>query len=1278
MLSKGSVKKPYTVVVGLILILVLGLVAFSRLTTDLLPDINLPYVIVMTTYPGASPLQVEETVTRPVEQGMATVSNVKSLQSVSQENISTVILQFEQSTNMDSVSLEMRESLDQIKSYWPDSVGSPIIIKMSPDMIPVYIAAVERDGFDSYDLNRYVKEELSNDFESIEGVASVDVSGGVEAFVQVVLSEESINKLNEKIKKAVADKFKEGEDKIADAQSELDDAQKELDEGREQFEEGKEAAADQIGEAAGGITSGQNELLSTESELKTQIAVAQAKIPELTTQREQLAAEVQILEAALEEINKIPGRIEEVQAQIEELDAQIEALRQLLDDPETLKRIEELQAQIEEMMSRLPELTEEEQQVLAELQAQLAEYLAILEQMGLTPADESTMREQLEALLAQYETVREGLNALLESLKEQWETGSETRTQLEATLAELNNGIAAIDTGIEQLNYAVEQMTAALEQISAGKVTLSDAVAQMNIAELNGIVEMAEAAAQITVGDSQIEAAKTQLEESKENLKTQKELALDQADIRSRVSLDTITQILTAQHFSMPAGYVSEGNTRYLVRVGDKAETLSEFADIVLFDTGLEDMKPIRLKDVAEVTISDNSDEVYAKINGKDGILLTMQKQTGYSTGDVTDRINRYIREQMEADPDLHITALMDQGEYIDIVVQSVLQNLLYGAILAVIILFVFLKDIRPTLVVAVSIPLSVLVAIILMYFSGITLNIISLSGLALGVGMLVDNSIVVIENIYRLRMLGMPARKAAVQGARQMTGAIIASTLTTVCVFLPIVFTNGLARQLFTDLALTIAYSLLASLIIALTFVPMAASGLFRKYVKKRKTLFDRITGGYQKLLGGVLKRKAVVLILAVVLLLATAYLTVTKGLVLMPEMDSTQATVTMTMKEKSSVAETGAMADALVERLETVDEITDVGAMISTDGSMSLLLGNTDENTASLYLLLDENKKRSNDEIAAEIREKTKDLDVSLAVNMNTMDFSALGGSGISLMLKGKDLDVLRSLAEDIGSMIEETEGTKDVKNGLEDSSGELRISVNKEEAAKYDLMVYQVFQLINSKLSENRGSSTLSTATDEYDIVIYDESHNDYTRQDIRDMKITVTDKEGKVKDIPLSDIVTFEDGFGLNAINRVDQTRAITVSSGVAEDANITLVANEIIRQLDNYPFPEGYSYEMSGQDQTIREALRDMILMLILGIVLMYLIMVAQFQSFKSPFIVMFTVPLAFTGGFLGLLIAGMELSIIALLGFLMLCGVIVNNGIVLVDYINQLRISGME
>ena len=1278
MLSKFSVKKPYTVIVGLVLIVVLGIVSFQRMTTDLLPDINLPYAVVLTTYSGASPSQVEEVVTKPVEQSMATVSNIKNVQSVSRENLSMVILEFAQTTNMDSVSLEMRELLDQLGSYWDDSIGSPIIMKVNPEMMPVMVVAVEQDGMDSLALTQYVENDLSGSLESLEGVASVDSTGEVEESVQVILRQEKIDQINEKVRKAIADQFLEGEEQLLEAQSGLDDAKKELEEGEAQLSSGQAEAGTQLAGAQSQLNSAQSEMLRSEIDLDQKISEAAAKHAELESQRAELVSQRENLQKSLDALNGLPAQIAALEQQLAELNAGIAALDGLLADQSRISQIAAMKAEIDMLKAKSSSLTEEEQQRLDMLEEQYSAIAGTLTQLGISDfSDAASLKAALQQKRAELDGSRTVLQATLEELRTLNED-TEQRQKLEEGIAQLDEALSALDSGIEQLVSARQQMEAARQQIADGKTQLNDALAELNRQQISAIVEMAGASAQLAVGKAQLDEGQTQLDEGREQLEDQKETALDTGNIGSRITADTIAQILAAQNFTMPAGYVTEEGIQYLIRVGDQFRNQEEMENLVLMDLGLDGLDPIRLSDVADVVLTDNSSEVYAKINGQDGLLLTIQKQTGYSTGDVSGRLNDYFEKLQEENPDIHVTVLMDQGIYIDMVVNSVLQNLGLGAILAVLILFLFLRDIRPTAVVACSIPISVLTAVVLMYFSGITLNVISLSGLALGVGMLVDNSIVVIENIYRLHNLGIPVRKAAVQGARQMSGAILASTLTTVCVFLPIVFTEGITRQLFVDMGLTIAYSLLASLVIALTFVPMAASGILKKKKEKQPRFMEKLLKAYEKAAWFALRHKAAVLLGAVVLLAVSMFAAFSRGFSFMPEMESTQASVTVTMPRGTSVEDAGKMTDQVMERLSALEDVEEIGAMVSSGSSMSMLGGGSSSNTSTMYLILSEQKQLSGEELEEEVLNLTRDLDCEISVSASMMDMSALGGSGISVEIKGKDLDVLRKIAEDVSGLLEGVEGIKEVDDGLEETTDELRISVKKEEAAKHNLTVAQVYQQIQAKLAEKTAVTSLSTDTEEYAVNVYDETQKQYTREDIRELVITATKSDGTTEEIPIQELAEFTDGKGLEAITRDGQSRYLTVSAVVDSSHNVTKVAQKVEKTLDGYEIPAGYTCEMTGEDATISNAMDDMILMLLLALIFMYLIMVAQFQSLLSPFIVMFTIPLAFTGGFLGLLISGMEVSIIAMIGFVLLCGIIVNNGIVLVDYINQLRAAGME
>ncbi|MFR9063884.1 MAG: efflux RND transporter permease subunit, partial [[Clostridium] scindens] len=721
-------------------------------------------------------------------------------------------------------------------------------------------------------------------------------------------------------------------------------------------------------------------------------------------------------------------------------------------------------------------------------------------------------------------------------------------------------------------------------------------------------------------------------------------------------------------------GVCDGGGIDYLVRVGDKFKSIEDIKDLVLID--MEGIDPVKLSDIANVELVNNSDETYAKINGKPGVMLSVQKQTGYSTGDVSKRVLEKLDRLKKDNAEIKTVTLMDQGVYIDLIVHSVLQNLIFGAILAVIILLVFLKSLRPTFVIACSIPISIMTALVAMYFSGVTLNIISLSGLALGVGMLVDNSIVVIENIYRMRNEeGASAKEAAIEGARQVGGAIMASTLTTVCVFLPIVFTSGITRQLFVDMGLTIAYSLLASLAVALTLVPMMSAGLLKKTEDKESKIFAKIRQGYGKLLEKALHKKFLVLLGALALFIASIALALSRGTEFMPQMESNQIAMTLKTEEGSSLDDTAKVADQVMDRIGKIEDIKDIGGLVSASDMMGTQM---ESNVIEFYAITKDHPSLDNGQLKKKIESVTKDIDGELTVNMSNMDMSALGSSGINIQIKGKDLDKLQKVANDVKGIVEKTKGTQNVLDGTEDNNEELRVVVDKTKATQHGLTVAQVYQQLYGKLAEAQTATTLATDTNDYDVYVLDDANESLSREDIRNLTITAEKQDGTSEDVKLADIATFEDACGLRAISRKDQSRFMSVTAEIKDGDNIGLVSSRVKKALKSYDAPEGYEIKMTGEDETINEAMIELFKMLALAIVFMYLIMVAQFQSLRSPFIVMFTVPLAFTGGLLALCMSGMAVSVIAMIGFVMLSGIIVNNGIVFIDYTNQLIAAGME
>lgn len=1249
MLSRYSVKKPYTVVVAVVLVLILGVVSFTKMNTDLLPSMDMPYAMVMTTYPGASPETVEQTVTRPIEQSMATVSNITNVSSVSSENASVVILEFSEDANMDSVTLEMRENLDQIKGYWDESVGNPMIMKLNPDMLPVFVAAVDMDGLTAPQTTDYVENHILQEMESIAGVARVSVSGGVTEQIRVELQQDKIDGVNQKVQDAINGKFAGEEQKLQDAQKQLEEGQAQLESGRQQLESGQQAAAGQIGQGSAQLSQAKEQMQAGLQEISAQLQTLEEKQAELEKQGEVLTASRAPIEAMLKELTAAKNEYYQAAAGKQKLENTIAQLETQI--ATATESIAQLESQLEQ--AQTPEEQQELQNAIGEMNAQL----------------DSLNMAKTEAQ-AQLQNLNEGLALMdIEVINKGIEEANSGLSQIAQAQAQLDAGLAQITQGKEKLNQAREQLESGKSQMSAAEV-------QLETQKILAAVQMSSAAAKIEVSTSQMQAAQSQIDAGKEQLDAAKEQIQEQTDLHTILTQDMIKGILAAENFAMPAGYVQEDKKDYLIRVGEKVQDVDTLKDLVILDLGLEGLEPIKLSDVAEIQVTDDSSEVYAVINGNPGVMLTIEKQTGYSTGEVTDKILDRMESLEQEEKGLHFTTLMDQGIYIDMVIQSVMQNMIYGGILAVLILFVFLRSVRPTFVIACSIPISVVAALVMMYFSGVTLNIISLSGLALGVGMLVDNSIVVIENIYRMRNEGVPARKAAIEGAKQVAGAITSSTLTTVCVFAPIVFTEGITRQLFVEMGLTIAYSLAASLLVALTVVPMMSAGLLQKTEEKQSRFLDKLQEGYSQLILKALHHKTWVLLGALGLFLLSAVLSISKGTEFFPSMESTQVTMTITTEKGTPLEETAAKSNEVMEKISDIKDIESIGAMASGSSMMS---GESNTNTVTMYLVLKEEKTLNNAQLEKEIKKRTKDVkDCEIQISTDSMDMSALGGSGINIQISGKELDELQSIAKDLAKKLEGIKGTQNVSDGLEDADAEYEVMVNKEKAMEYNLTVAQVFQAINKELAEAASATTISTAAKDYEVYVESDAKEAMNRESIGKIPVEYTDSEGKKGEVLVGELAEFKDSFTPQAITREDQSRYVSVSAEIATGYNIGLVSQKVQKMLDDYHMPEGYRGQMTGEDETINEAMGQLMLMLVLALVFMYLIMVAQFQSLLSPFIIMFTIPLAFTGGFLGLLLTGKPVSIIAMIGFVMLSGIIVNNGIVLVDYINQMRKEGME
>ena len=1288
-MEKFSVKKPFTILVMVVAIIMLGFVSLSGMTTDLLPKMSLPYLLVITTYPGASPEKVESSVSEPVESALGSISGVKNVYSMSYENYGIVELEFADGTDMDSAMVKVSSALDSVKSALPEECGSPNIMEISMDMMASVYLAASYDGKDIQETSRFVEDALIPYLERQEGVTSISDIGIVENSISVDLNQDKIDVLNEKILAKTNDAFAdavdqlndakkqllESEQKLADSTQELvdgqkdiddgrtklDDAQKELDEQKEKLEDAKDSLEDQKKDT--------ENKLATASQALDQLNALQTDLLTLQAQEASLKATITQIEKSLEEQGKTTNDIPNVVAGLDQMSTVL--------------------------TSSLVNLTEQDSTyvntVLAASNPTMSLSVLGIDKTTWDALTPEGRKELLQKTAAGYQTQKEllsGYDDYVSSLNSLQVEKTGVQAAVSAAEAELKkSGVSYTDIEKAKIEAAAG-FGAASAQISSGQSALNSAQTTLD----SNKESLDSAQDQITEGWDSIADAKKQLADgwdqyntSLENFEVQKAEALRNANADQLVNMQTLSQLIYAQNFAMPAGYLDDAeDNSWLLKVGSNYESVDELSNIVL--TNIEDIGDVRLCDVADITVIDNADDSYARLNGQSAVVLSVFKSSTAGTNEVSKNIAAAISELEEQYPGLSVLTLMDQGDYITMIINGVLQSMIVGAALAILILALFLKDVKPTIVVAVSIPLSVLTALILMYFTGISLNMMSLSGLALGIGMLVDNSIVVIENIYRLRSKGVGAARAAVQGTKQVAGAIIASTLTTVCVFLPMVFTAGTVRELMMPISLTIIFTLAASLLIAMTVVPAAGSTLLRNSKEKKHPFFDKVQDIYGKMLAFCLKVKVVPLAIAIGLLVYSIWAVMRMGIVMIPDMTSNQIEISVQMPEDTDKEECYKRADQVLDAMTTIDGIGDVGAMAGGDTTLVASSSGMSDSTYDqfTFLVLTENENAGKEEvnrICREIEERTADIDCELTISTGMSEMSTMMGSGLSVKVYGDDLDTLTKITQDICDLAATIPGYENISNGQEEPDQVIRLVLDKDAAMRKGLTVAQIFSELNGKLTESTDAATVTIDGEDMKIVVKD-GREPLTRENLLDynFEIQTTDDNGNTvtEDHPLSEFATLELEDGVQSINRENQSRYMTVTATVAEGSNATLLSRELQPLIDAYELPDGYTIDTAGESDTVNQMVFQMSKVLLLGLALIYLVMVAQFQSLLSPFIVLFTVPLAFTGGLIGLLLMNEPLSVMGMMGFVVLLGTVVNNGIVFVDYANQLRMGGLE
>jgi HAE1 family hydrophobic/amphiphilic exporter-1 len=748
------------------------------------------------------------------------------------------------------------------------------------------------------------------------------------------------------------------------------------------------------------------------------------------------------------------------------------------------------------------------------------------------------------------------------------------------------------------------------------------------------------------------------------------------------ISIDEIVMAVGASNLNMSAGHIRSRKNEYLLRTVAQYDSMEDiFNTPVRMTAGGQ---TVYIKDVAEVIEAPKDRRYNLRTNLEPTAYLWVSKEAGANTLRVANRVkNEIVNIHNDYGDRIVFHEIMDMGLPIQNVTTGAASNLFVGGLLAILIMFLFLRNWRPTLAISIAIPISVIATFVSMYLANFSLNLMTIGGLALGVGMLVDNSIVVIENIYRHLEMGKTKLKAAQEGASEVAMAITASTLTTIAVFFPMIFSEGMTGVLVRGLALTVAFSLFASLFVALTIVPVIASYIFKvdenaSPILKSKMLFEKFKKHYLKLLNYLLRHRVATLTIVALLFLSSFGLLFVIGTEFMPERDIPFLILNLKMPVGTTLEET----DNTVKQVEQIfletEGIWNVMSIVGPmeEGAMDPT-NPQDVNEAQIIGRLFEVKDRrlSFEQIRELIRSKLPKIEGGELRFFTAAEM--MGGSSIPIEIKlfGADLEQLTSQAARIENRITGLDHVTDVTNSLREGKLEAHIIIDKQKAYEYGLTTAQIGSAIQTA-TLGSFAGVFRRSGEEIDIRV--RMHEDFRQTENDILQLNLTSPHGFV--IPLNQIAVIEYSDGPVKIDRENQTRKVTVTAGITGTRDIGGVVgnvkNEIQDVIDN--LPAGYFVEFGGSYSDMQEAFKTLGLALALAIILVYLVMASQFESLKQPFVVMFTIPLAVIGVFYILFLTGITLSVASFVGGIILAGIVVNNGIVLIDHVNQLRLGGME
>lgn len=745
------------------------------------------------------------------------------------------------------------------------------------------------------------------------------------------------------------------------------------------------------------------------------------------------------------------------------------------------------------------------------------------------------------------------------------------------------------------------------------------------------------------------------------------------------LSVSYIAQMLAAENVALPAGEVQSGDQSFSVRADGEFSSVSDIANTLIpLPTG----GTVRLSEVADVYVAPKEQTAIAKIGGEPCITISVNKQSDTNTLQVAERAKDALDEVTALQPTLDWSLLMDQSDMINMTVDSVIQNIVFGVLLAAIVLFVFLRDLGATAVISVSMPICIISVFLIMQVFDITMNMMSLGGIAMGVGMIVDNSIVVLENIFHYRSDGCNRFTSCVEGTKEVALSISASTLTTVAVFLPIGLSGGLSGMMFREFCITICSLLLASLLIALTLVPVLCYALLDRGGKHRMRMPDTghdiadrpLMRKYKELLAHFITHRKKAIIISGAMIVAFLGSIAIAGVELMPQMDESMVAIGVEMPVGSDLEDVSAMADRAVDiALEQVPEIESI--YYSTGGASMSTTSTANSASITVNLVDKSDRDRTSQQVADDLRPYMQDLagaEISVEAS-GTMDMSSMTGDAISVTLRGDDYDKLSQTAEQLAGQLAALPGAIEVSSSASEQVPEVEITLNRANASRFGLTAATIGQAVRGELS-GQTATQLKVNGEEITVTVRGDSRAETSIDALKSVMIP-TQTGGSV---PLSLVANVDTVLAPQSINRLNQSRTVTITGGAADNVSTAEMSQAVQGVLDTFELPDGITYETGGEMEEMINTFTQLAYALIVALGLVYFVLASQFESFVMPVIIMTILPIGLLGSLFTLPLTGNKISMVAFIGVIMLAGTVVNSSIVLIDYMNIRRKRGED